>query len=599
MTHNATAFWSLPSLAVYGQDDWRVTPRLTLNLGLRWVVQGGITERFNRFWSRFDPNENLSAITDYIQPRYAALEGSSGSSLGSQILSQYGAAPSDFKALGGVQYAGVGGTPNTVENVTYTYYQPRIGFAYQLRNGLVLKGGVGRFVGPASFDVGRASQTGFSATTTFQPSLDTFHTVYATMENPFPGGLTPETGSSNGIYTNAGGITAYDDPKGGPTYTYEGALHLQHQLRDWLLDYGGTLDLAGGIGVTYNLDNMPLPAFEAEYSPRFDVTGRPLDTLPGDMTVANPFLGAPYITNGLQTQQLISVNTLLHYNPLGCCSVTKQDGRSDFYGMQLKAERRFKHGLGLVSNFSWSKKMDTTDYYTNHLYSTQLKRTISGSDVRFHIVVSPTYVLPFGQGELIGSHVNPYVNAAIKGWEISGIYIFSSGTPISFPTNSSYWDGKDPSLGSNKSRATWFDTSHFYPFPSKSYTTATLATYPSWTGIQGLPGSSWSPTSSSDASKNGVYNDYRLRNTNNSPYFGDVRNPFSNNFDLGARKMFSIHGDIKFQLRFDAFNALNHPLFTGPNTTPGNAYFGRLSGAAKYATSNQPRTIQLSGKVIF
>jgi hypothetical protein len=105
-------------------------------------------------------------------------------------LAQYGAAVSDFKALGGVYYAGVDGTPRTVEDVQYTYYQPRIGFAYQLHNNLVLKGGVGRFVGPPAFDVGRASQTGFSAATTFQPSLETYHTVYATMAIHFPARVT-------------------------------------------------------------------------------------------------------------------------------------------------------------------------------------------------------------------------------------------------------------------------------------------------------------------------------------------------------------------------------------------------------------------------
>lgn len=596
---NATAFWSLPSFSAFSQDDWRVTPKLTLNLGLRWMVQSGITERFNRFWSRFDPDENLPDITNFIQPKYAALVASPGANLGLQVLAQYGSAPSDFKALGAVHYAGVDGTPRTVEDNKYTYFQPRLGFAYQLHNNMVLKGGFGRFVGPPLFDVYRASQTGFSASTTFQPTLDTFHTINATMDNPFPNGLTPIVGSGNGIYTNAGGITSYYDPAGGPTYTYEAALHLQHQLGSWLLDYGATLDLAGGIYITYNLDNMPPAAFVAEYKPRFDATGRPLDTLPGDQPVANPFLGAPYITNGLQNDTTISVNTLIHTNPLGCCSVTKPNGRSDFYGTQLKAERRFKHGLGMVSNFSWTKKMDKTAYYTNHIFSTQLRRTLSPDDIRFHIVVSPTYVLPFGRGELIGSHVNRYVDNLISGWEVSGIYIFSSGAPVSFPTNSSYWDGKDPALKSGKSRAKWFDTSHFYPFPTKSYSTATIASYPAWTGVEGLPGASWQPTSSTDATRNGVYNDYRLWNTNNSPYFGDVRNPFSNNVDLGVRKTFSLYREAKFQLRFDAFNALNHPLITGPNTTPGNAYFGRLSGTIKYAASNQSRAIQLGGKIIF
>jgi hypothetical protein len=65
------------------------------------------------------------------------------------------------------------------------------------------------------------------------------------------------------------------------------------------------------------------------------------------------------------------------------------------------------------------------------------------------------------------------------------------------------------------------------------------------------------------------------------------------------RKTFAIHEQVKFQLRFDAFNALNHPRYTSPDTTPGDQYFGRVSGALQANSSNQPRAIQIAAKLSY
>ena len=597
---NATNFFSQPYMAFYTQDDWRYTPKLTFNIGLRWDYQFPLMERYNRYWARYSPWTNVTPVTASAQPKYAALVAAPGTNIGSQALAQWRPDSTSFNAYGEVQYAGQNGTSRAVNDPYWKYFQPRLGFAYQIRPQTVVRGGIGRFV-ETNFTTNDIHQDGYSSSTPYIASTDNYHTINATMANPFPSGLVPITGNSQGGLTNVGGITSFIDPNGVRQYNDEASLHVQQQVRDWLFEIGGTLNLTRGVTASYNIDGPSnLAAWAAMYGPQFDSTGRPLDTLSAATMVPNPFLGAPDITSGIQTQQTIQAWQLMRPNPLvGSMTETKYNGRTSYYALQSKAERRFKNGFGILSDFTWGKQEDQTQYVTSYIVSMKLKKMLSTADRRFLITVSPTYVLPFGRGKWIGNNAPRPVNEAISGWELSGVYRYNSGSPLSMPTNSSYWDGTDPSLKSNKTTAEWFDTSKFYPFPSRSTSVATLASYPAWTGVQSQPGYNWSPTSTTDATKNGVYNNYHLWSTNNSPTFGDVRNPAMDNFDLGIRKMFAIHEQVKFQLRFDAFNALNHPRYTSPDTTAGDQYFGRISGTLQANASNQPRAIQIAAKLYY
>ncbi len=602
MGNNATNFFSQPFMGFYAQDDWRFTPKLTFNIGLRWDYQFPLTERYNRYWSRFDPWVNVTPVSSYAQPQYAALIGAPGTNIGSQALAKWRPDVSSFNAYGEVQYAGLNGTSRAVNDPYWKYFQPRLGFAYQIHPDLVIRGGIGRFV-ETNFTSNDIHQDGYSSSTNFQPTLDNYHTINATLDNPFPGGLVPVTGNSLGVLTNVGNTTSFIDPNGVRQYNDEASLHLQQQVKDWLFEIGSTLNMTRGLTVGYNIDGPTggnLDAWRDMYGGQFDATGRPLDTLSAVTNVPNPFLGAPYITNGLASQKTIQAWQLMRANPLnGGITNTKYTGRTSYYALQTRAERRYANGFGILADFTWGKQMDQTQYVTSYIVSQKLKKMLSTADRRFLITVSPTYVLPFGNGKLIGRHVPHAVDEVISGWELSGIYTYNSGSPISMPTNSSYWDGTDPSLGSKKTRTQWFNTSKFYPFPSRGTLASTVASYPTWTGVQNAPGFGWVPTNPKDLTQNGVYNDYHLWSTNNSPTFGDVRNPALDNFDLGLRKMIELHNSWRLQLRFDAFNALNHPRFTSPGTDPTNQYFGYLSGTALLNTSNSPRAIQIAGKLYF
>ena len=323
--------------------------------------------------------------------------------------------------------------------------------------------------------------------------------------------------------------------------------------------------------------------------------------------MANPFHNAPNITGTLSSNTTIGAYQLALPNPL-FNSLTENfyNATNDYYGMTERAERRFKDGLGLLATFAWAKDMYNGNLPQNQAVSQQLFRELSSGDVRFIYNINPTYVLPFGRGKLIGGHVNRWADLAIGGWELTGIFTFNSGTPVSLPTNSAFFQGGDPGSGFVKTRQRQFDISKFAPFPGTSTSLATLtnpAVYPAWTGVLGLPGGSFVPTAAdvkNGNQLNGVYQDFATWRTRNPVYFGDVRNPAYENLDAGLRKSVPIHEQVRLELRIDAFNAANHPVFTGPGTSPGTSGFGFLSGNSTNLTqANTSRAFQLSGKFYF
>ena len=230
---NATSFYSQHYIAGYFQDDWRVTPSLTLSLGLRWDLQTPVTERFNRLTNRFDPTV-MNPISSSAQAAYASILASNSANSSVQLLAHYVPA-SAFKVMGAQLFAGVNGTPRGATNADYHEWQPRAGFAWKFEPRTVLRGGFGRFT-QASYENG--GQNGFSRTTDFIASQDNNFTPYDTLSNPFRGGILQPTGSSLGPLTNLGQGVNWEDPNINRMYSWEYSLHLQQQFRTWLFELG-------------------------------------------------------------------------------------------------------------------------------------------------------------------------------------------------------------------------------------------------------------------------------------------------------------------------------------------------------------------------
>lgn len=612
--YNATSFWSQHYTALYFQDDWRMTPRLTLNLGFRWDYELPATERFNRTWTRWDPTVIQTAVNAVAQPAYASLlAGSSANNTGLAYLQQYRASAATFVTTGGITYAGVNGVPRSFQNTLYKYIQPRLGFAYQIQPKFVIRGGFGRFV-QAAFPTG--SQSGFSASTPFIPTTDDYMTVNAKFDNPYPTGRTVlPTGNTLGTSTNVGSYGGFTDPNYGRAYNDDASLYVQKQVKDWLVEVGGTFNLTHGLSVTdprngnnagFNTNLPSAQAWIAANTPTFSATGEPVATLPGNVQVTNPFYGAPNITSGTQNNKTIAAYQLSRPNPVvGDFLVDRSKGKTRYYALNTKVDRRFHNGFSFLQSFTFSKRIQENTFIGPQALGARIDKELDTADQRFHYVVSPVYELPFGQGKRFGGNVGKGLNEAIGGWEIAGTYRFQSGTPLLMPNKgSNFYQGGNPALGSRKTKQHWFDTSKYEPYPTSSTTVATLATYPSWTGVANMAGANYNPTlingKAADGINNGVYMDFGTAYSYNQTTFGNLRNPYTTNLDIGLRKFFPIAENTKLELRMDAFNALNHKSFGNIDTTPGDTYFGYINGSATAVNEvNAPRAIQLEGKLYF
>jgi hypothetical protein len=160
---------------VFFQDDWKVSRKLTVNMGIRWEYEGAPQESLGRSVRGFDfatPNPvNAAASAAYAASPIPEVSAAS------------------FRAQGGLTFTGLNGQPIGFWSTSKKNFAPRIGFAWQMLPHMVLRGGYGIFFDGIGVDVFQAVQTGFSRSTAIVPSQDNGLTFRATLRNPFPDGI--------------------------------------------------------------------------------------------------------------------------------------------------------------------------------------------------------------------------------------------------------------------------------------------------------------------------------------------------------------------------------------------------------------------------
>lgn len=272
---NANRFSAQRYYGFFLQDDWRAAKRLTINLGLRWDYQRPFIERFNRQTSVFDPTI-LNPISDAAQAAYA------------QILNQVLADPvrypfgpqlaqlvpaSAFKIYGVQRFAGIDGQPRTVTGGDFHEWQPRVGFAYQINQRTVVRGGFGRFTASSAV---KGGQNGFSATTPIVSSADSGLTPYDTLSNPFRNGIQEPTGSALGPFTNLGLGVSWVNQNPKIPFSWEASLHIQREHKGWLFEAGYTHNKTANIASNLQQNDIGFDNWKTFRTPRFDATGKPL-----------------------------------------------------------------------------------------------------------------------------------------------------------------------------------------------------------------------------------------------------------------------------------------------------------------------------------
>ena len=437
---SALPFTSKHYYGIHLQDDWKVTRRMTLNLGIRWEYQTAPTERFN-MQNYFDLN-----ATNPIS-----------SALGSTVK-------------GTVVYNGVGGVGRGLYNPTKKDFAPRLGLAYQASDKIVARAGFGLYYVPSFF--GQGADQGYGQSTPWVATTSDGYTPLNKLDNPFPNGELAQTGNGAGAMTNVGYGTSGSQLNRPDPYMEQWMAGVQYALtKNDLIDvsYVGNhgLKLAqGGL----NFDQLPT----ADLS----LGNQLLQQVP------NPYYGK--ITGsgcGLSSSMVAYGQLLLPYPEFCSVGIAQPLGSSSHYNaLELNFTHRWSSGLNLLASYTYSRFTDNTVGTTSWLgqtpirdnYNLAAEKSLDAADTPNSLVVTYIYELPIGKGKKVGANFNAVADAVVGGWQISGVATFKSGFPIAIVTgdnNTNSFGGSqrpnlvgDPGL-SNPSIQKWFNTTAFVQPP--------------------------------------------------------------------------------------------------------------------------------------
>jgi hypothetical protein len=539
---------------MFVQDDWKVTTRLTVNLGLRYELEGATKESQNRNVRGFDPNATLG-IEAAAKARYAA-----------SPIPQLPV--SSFNPRGGLMFAS--DSHRGFWDPDKNNIEPRIGFAYQVNEKTVVRGGAGIYTVPAI--IGGVLQHGFSQNTALVPTDDLGLTFRATLANPYPTGVLEPIGASRGADTFLGqsiGRFAPIDFKNGQNARY--SIGVQRELPgQWLLDVAFTG--SRGWDQTTDLDLNPIPAQYLSTSRVRDQAN--IDFL--NAQVANPFAGL--MPGTTITGATVARSQLLRPFPqFTGVTTSATDGTTRYKSLQTKLERRFLKGYTVLVGYTWSKFMESVSKLnaTDTVYETRL----ASSDVPHRISISGIWELPFGHGRRFGADANRFADAFIGGWSVQAIGQWQSGRPIDFGDRNLYYNGDPTTLKAHYSKNTdvpVFDTSGFYFHDAAVQTN----------GVD-------------DPVKQRA--DMRIQLANNVRYFPSridgIRTPELKEWALSLVKQVNLVGRVRAQFNLEVLNAFNQVFFNDANTTPtgsSSVNFGKVT-----SQNNLPREVQLGMKLVF
>ncbi|MDE0104508.1 MAG: TonB-dependent receptor [Bryobacterales bacterium] len=521
-----TPYWGF-----YIQDDWQVSDRLTLNIGLRWDQDRPITERYNRAsWFDFNASQPNLRIDNPGLER---------------------------DVVGGLQFAGVNGNPRHIKNYDNNNIAPRLGLAYKLTDRLVIRTGGGFFYNPTTgFGPGTATvgAVSFNSISPIIGSQDGGRTAFATLSDPFPLGFNSPTNGAEGLETFLGQGPAAIVRTDRTPYSIQWNFNIQYELPDsWLFDVA----YAGNSGVKLLGSGVQFNQMPNEYQSLGD---RLADRVP------NPFFGVIPSNLGLG-RQTIAYGQLLRPFPQysGLNTPRGYEFKSNYHALQVKMRKRYSSGLQLLGAYTWSKMIDDVSSvagfvgaqnpgYTNN-YDKRLDRTLSGLDVAHRLVINYQYELPFGKGRALLNRGGA-INQILGGWNINGVTTYQSGLPISITAR----------------------FNNLNAFGGRQTPNRVLGQRPLTDGpITERLGGRFASTPYFNASAFEQPEPFMFGNMGN--FLPDAREPGYVNWDVSILKDFPFNERLRLQFRAEFFNFFNHTVFRRPNTSFGNPNFGNITAA--------------------
>ena len=540
-----------PYYAVFAQDSYHVTPKLTVNVGLRWEIFGSRTERHNR-QEYFDPNVAYTV---------------SGVSL-----------------VGGEHFASSGSrnpfSPNLKD------LGPRLSFAWEPRSGTAVRGGAGIYYGPSSMMVANPAfnTDGFGSVTTWnatQYNSDGNTVMLNPLSNPFPAGVVQPAGSSLGPATNIGvGLgTVLHHPRTLTTYNFNFGIEQQLPGRTvFSLAYVGSRGLFLPLGAV-DLNTLPLGTI-AQYGDALCVDGSGgcqmvPNTWEPILPVTNPNYGAATVPLWLSLEPYPQFNNGSFGSGVTVNGYPGAD--SEYSSLQTKIEKRMSNHLSTIASFTWGKLM-TDDSQTplgfvgyhsagpQDWRNLKLEHSVSSQDVKLQFNWQVSYDLPIGKGRMI--NLNGLSDRLLGGWTLNTVLYFSDGVPIASPTGTGnpYFNQRvdlacDPRHTGSRNALQWFNYTCF----SQPHSQFKAGTAPA--------------------------------------YLSSVRTDGAHSLDASVYKTFKLGGDRALRLEMSAYNVANSVQFGYPNVfwNPSEvtdptvmATFGQI-----YSAANLPRQFQFGARFNF
>ncbi len=553
--------WNYQYYAGFVQDDFKVTPHLTLNLGIRWSLDQPRKESHNDT-SNFDP----------LLPNPGASGYPGGMVFGNNC----------------------NGCNPRWANTYWKDFAPRFGFAWSpqtFHDRIVIRGGYGIEYGPLQYtDFGGGNTQGYNATPNFynpnnlSPGFNWTNGFPATTQPPIlnPTILNGQTGAN------------YMAPSfGQPAQIQSWSFQVQGQVsKDTVATLGYVASRAQHLrSAIQNVNNMPLSGFALGDVLNQSVVGNaagvpiPYAGFTGNVQQAlRPFPQQGYIV----TDNLQNI------------------GQSSYESLQASLERRYSSGLTLQASFTWSKDITDADSIiqgdNGGIQQVQnpdgllLDKALSSQDIPYMFVAAPLYELPFGKGKPFLTHG---VGAAILGgWQLGAVLRYQTGTPISFGCASGVpgWDNciRFNRVGDVSPFSPQVLNGNFDPFVDRYYspvcatTTSTGCAFAD-PNTQLIGNTNQTVRAARGGPYGGAYSFGNYPRNN-----GDARSPNYYNEDISIIRNFTIKERLTFQIKGEMLNAFNRHIFSIPDSVPYDQGFGVVNN-----TIDPPRTVQFTARLYF
>ena len=563
----------------YFQDDWKVSSKLTVNLGLRYEWSTPYAERFNRLqFSNFTADSGINLDLSSGDPNLQTL----------------GLGPKEL--IGNTQFASSSRRSVPVDR---NNFGPRLGFAYQLTPSTVVRGGAGAYYGMSVATNFQYPGTAFRKSATMFFTIDNFNNRAATLANPFPSGLTGPQNKQYGALANWGYQNQNDlgTTKAQNADIYQWNLGVQHLFPSQIVlgvDYSANRSTHlpwGGSASTRNRNYVSssllaqISAQQHALDPNCEADSCVSNFLANPVT--NPFCSmfsgtqcatsnGPAIFNEPDSQygnSTIPYQNLIRPYPQFDANfegLPLLEASSWYNSLQIRFQKRTTHHVSFEGSYTFSKLTDNSSTGANAFVGTldngnpqqldnlRAEHGISGNDTPQRLAAAVVVELPIGRQKWVGGNMKRGLDAVVGGWSISTLITEQSGQPLSIPIASSrLLDGSQrPNVvcSNLKSGISMHDA-------ALSWAAATPLSY----------------------LNAGCFADPGDQMPGNAPrYFPGVRTSGIHNLDMNIYKEFVPKEGTTLEVRAEFFNFANHPRFAPPDRgyALGNSQFGTINQSA-------------------